>query len=193
MPEQPEIETENLREGIREELEREGGTFLKRIALTTALLAACAAIAALRAGATVNEALLLRTEAARLQSEASDQWAFFQAKGLKVAIEEASRSSWLALGKEPPPDYAAKQQRQDAERKEIETKAREKEKERDEKIAESDHLLHRHHRFANAVAILQVSIALGAVAALTRNRAVWIASLLLGSGGLGLLAVTLIR
>jgi hypothetical protein len=193
VPEEPEIETENLREGIREELEREGGTFLKRIALTTALLAACAAIAALRAGATVNEALLLRTEAARLQSEASDQWAFFQAKGIKSAIEEASRSSWLALGKEPPPEYAAKQQRQDAERREIETKAREKEKERDEKIAESDHLLHKHHRFANAVAILQVSIALGAVAALTRNRAVWIASLLLGSGGLGLLAVTLIR
>jgi hypothetical protein len=193
MPEGPEIETENLREGIREELEREGGTFLKRIALTTALLAACAAIAALRAGATVNEALLLRTEAARLQSEASDQWAFFQAKGLKSAIEEASRSAWLAIGKEPPPEYAAKQQRQEAERKGIEAKAREKEKERDEKIAESDHLLHKHHRFANAVAILQVSIALGAVAALTRNRAVWIASLLLGSGGLGLLAVTLIQ
>jgi hypothetical protein len=193
MPEGPEIETENLREGIREELEREGGTFLKRIALTTALLAACAAIAALRAGATVNEALLLRTEAARLQSEASDQWAFFQAKGLKSAIEEASRSSWLAIGKEPPPEYAAKQQRQEAERKGIEAKAREKEKERDEKIAESDHLLHKHHRFANAVAILQVSIALGAVAALTRNRAVWVASLLLGSGGVGLLAVTLIR
>src|ERR1700674_3472365 len=109
MPEGPDIETENLREGIREELEREGGTFLKRIALTTALLAACAAIAALRAGATVNEALLLRTEAARLQSEASDQWAFFQAKGLKSAIEEASRSSWLAIGKEPPPEYGAKQ------------------------------------------------------------------------------------
>jgi hypothetical protein len=192
MPEEPEIETEKLREDIHEELEREGGTFLKRIALTTALLAACAAIAALRAGATVNEALLLRTEAARLQSEASDQWAFFQAKGIKAAVEDASRASWLAIGKEPPPEYAAKQARQDAERKAIETRAREKEKERDGRVAESDHLLHEHHRFANAVAILQVSIALGAVAALTRNRAVWIASLLLGTGGVGLLVVTLL-
>jgi hypothetical protein len=192
MPEEPEIETEKLREGIHEELEREGGTFLKRIALTTALLAACAAIAALRAGATVNEALLLRTEAARLQSEASDQWAFFQAKSLKSAVEEASRTSWLAIGKEPPPEFAAKQVRQDAERKEIETRAREKEKERDAKIAESNHLLHEHHRYANSVAILQVSIALGAVAALTRNRAVWIASLLLGTGGAGLLVATLL-
>lgn len=192
MPEGPEIEIEKLREGIHEELEREGGTFLKRIALTTALLAACAAIAALRAGATVNEALLLRTEAARLQSSASDQWAYFQAKGIKSAVEEASRSSWLAIGKEPPPEYAARQERRDAERKEIETKARELEKERDRRISESDHLLHEHHRFANAVAILQVSIALGAVAALTRNRAVWIASLLLGTGGVVLLAVTLL-
>jgi hypothetical protein len=193
MPEGPEVETENLREGIREELEREGGRFLKRIALTTAVLAALAAIASLRAGATVNEALMLRTEAARLQAEASDQWAFFQAKGLKAAIEEASRTSWLAIGKEPPPDYAAKQERQAIERKEIEAKAREKEKERDERIAEADRLLHEHHGFANAVAILQVSIALGAVAALTRSRAVWICSLLLGTGGLGLFVLSLLR
>ena len=36
MPEGPEIETEKLHETIHEELEHEGGTFLKRIALTTA-------------------------------------------------------------------------------------------------------------------------------------------------------------
>ena len=53
------------------------------------------------------------------------------------------------------------------------------------------HLLHAHHGFANAVAIFQVSIALGAVAALTRSRIVWIGSLLLGVGGLVLLGVTL--
>ena len=193
MPEEPEVETETIREGIREELERQGGGFFKRIALTTALLAALAAIAALRAGATVNEALILRTEAARLQAEASDQWAFFQAKGIKASIEEASRTSWLAIGKEPPPEYAANQKRHGDERKEIEAKAREKEKERDEKITEADRLLHEHHGFANTVAILQVSIALGAVAALTRNRAVWIASLVLGGSGLTLFAVTLLH
>jgi hypothetical protein len=102
MPEEPEIETEKLHEAIKEELEHEGGRFLKRIALTTALFAALAAIAALLAGATVNNALVLKTEAARLQSEASDQWAFYQAKGIKAAVQEASRTSWLAIGKEPP-------------------------------------------------------------------------------------------
>src|SRR6266498_3782870 len=56
MPEGPEVPTETLTEEIREEFEHEGGPLLKRIALSTALFAALAAIAALKAGATVNEA-----------------------------------------------------------------------------------------------------------------------------------------
>jgi len=193
MPEGPEVETENLREAIGEEHERAKESFLKQIALTTALFAALAAISALRAGATVNEALMLRTEAARLQAQASDQWSYFQAKGIKAAIEEASRTSWLAMDKAPPADYADRKERYAAEQKEIETKAREKEKERDEKIEESEHLLHRHHGFAYAVAILQVSIALGAVAALTRSRPVWVGSLALGLSGIALVAITFLR
>ena len=73
MPEDPEVETENLREAIHDEIEREGSAFLKRIALTTAILAAFAAVAALQAGSTANEALMLKTEATRLQAEASDK------------------------------------------------------------------------------------------------------------------------
>ena len=62
---------------IHEAFEREGGGgFLRQIALTTAILAALASVASLRAGATVNEALVLKTEATRLQAEASDQWAY---------------------------------------------------------------------------------------------------------------------
>jgi hypothetical protein len=72
MAEEPEIETAELRERIQEEVEREGGAFLRRIALTTALLAAFAALAALQAGDTVNEALVLKTDASRLQAQASD-------------------------------------------------------------------------------------------------------------------------
>ncbi len=192
MPEGPEIETENLHETIHEELEHEGGSFLKRIALTTALFAAVAAIAALKAGATVNEALVLKTEATRLQAEASDQWAYYQAKGIKGATAEAARTSWLAIAKEPPAEYGEKQRRYAEEQKEIEKKARELEKKRDEKSAEADHLLHRHHGFANAVALFQVSIALGAVAALTRSRPVWWGSMLLGGAATLLFVLTLV-
>jgi len=184
MPEGPEVETENLHEAIREELEREGGSFLKQISITTAILAVLAAIASLQAGATVNEALVLKTEATRLQSEASDQWAYYQAKGIKAAVQEASRTPWLAMGRNPPPAYGEKMQRYGEEQKEIEAKAHEKERERDERLRESDHLLHKHHGFANAVALFQVSIALGAVAALTRFRLVWFGSLLAGGVGI---------
>ena len=193
MPEGPEVETETLTEEIREKFEHEGGAILKRIALSTALFAALAAIAALRAGATVNEALVLKTEAARLQAEASDQWAYYQAKGIKAATAEAARTSWLAIAKEPPAEYAEKQERYGEEQKEIEKKARELEKRRDEKSREADGLLHHHHGFANTVALFQVAIALGAVAALTKNRPIWFASLLLGAAATILFAVTLLR
>jgi uncharacterized protein DUF4337 len=191
MAEGPEIETDKLHETIEEEVEREGGSFLKRIALTTAIFAALAAIAALRGGATVNEALLLKTEATRLQVEASDQWTYYQAKGIKAATAEAARTSWLAIAKEPPAEYAEKEKRYSEQQAEIQKKAQELEKQRDEKSAEADQLLHHHHRYANAVALFQVSIALGAVAALTRNRAVWYGSLLLGLAATVLIASTL--
>ena len=186
MPEGPEIETDKLHEAIHEELEKEGGGFLKRIALTTAVLAAFAAIAALQAGATVNEALVLKTDATRFQAQASDQWAYYQAKGLKAAVQAAMAASWEAAGKTIPAKLHDEARRYVEEQAEIKKTAQEKEKERDEKSAEADHLLHRHHRFANAVALFQVSITLGALAALTRNRTVWWGSVLLGLSGIPL-------
>src|SRR5947208_17191520 len=99
MPEELEMDTDRLRESIAEP---PSGALLRSIALTTALLAALGAVAALRAGDTVNEALVLKTEAGRLQSEASDQWAFYQAKGIKASVQETARAAWLAGGKTPP-------------------------------------------------------------------------------------------
>lgn len=188
MPEGPEVETERLHESIREEVEREGGAFLRKIALTTALLAVLAAVAALRAGATVNHALLLRADATRLQSEASDQWAYYQAKSVKASVQEAVRAAWLAAGKEPPAEVAERLARYEKEQEEIRARAAELEKERDARLKESEHLLHGHHRFASAVALFQVAIALGAIAALTRSRVVWAGSLVVGLGGAALLA-----
>src|SRR5256712_11304660 len=108
MPEEPEVETEKLHEAVHEEREREGSRFLKQIALTTAVLAALASVASLNAGGTVNEALALKTDATRLRTEASDEWAYYQAKGIKAAVQEAARNSWQAVGKEPPPEYQAR-------------------------------------------------------------------------------------
>jgi Domain of unknown function (DUF4337) len=193
MPEGPEIETEKLRETVTEELEREGSGFLKQIALTTAILAAFAAVAALLAGSTVNEALVEKTEATTLQAQASDQWAYYQAKGVKREIQEAAPNAWLAAGKVPPPKFAQEASRYRGEQKEIDQKARELERRRDERSREADHLLHAHHGYANAVALFQVSIALGAVAALSRSRWVWYGSMATGAAGIALFAVTFLH
>jgi hypothetical protein len=191
MPEGPEIETERLHEAIQEELEREGGRLVRVIAVTTAIFAAIAAVAALLAGGSANEALMLETGATRLQAEASDQWAYYQAKGIKAAVQEASRTSWLSIGKEPPSQYADAQKRYAREQAEIAAKAKEKEAERDAKAAEAAHLLHKHHRFANSVALFQVAIALGAIGALSRNRYIWFVSVILGVTGAVLFFVTI--
>ena len=74
----------------------------------------------------------------------------------------------------------------------IADRAKEKERERDAREGEAERLMHQHHRNAAAVAFFQVSIALGAVAALTRSRPVWLASLLLGAGGLASLVRALL-
>lgn len=186
MPEGAEVDTDKLHETIHERFEREGGAFLKTVALTTAIFAACAAIASLQAGATINEALLLKTESTRLQAEASDQWTYYQAKGIKAAVQEASRTAWLSVGKEAPSEFAQAAARYSREQEDIQKDAREKEHARDEKAAEADRLLVRHHGFANAVALFQIAIALGAVAVLTRARTVWLGSLLVGLTAIGL-------
>jgi uncharacterized protein DUF4337 len=186
MPEEIEVDTDNLRESIDREIERQSGGLLRTIALTTALFAAFAAIASLEAGGTVNEALALKTEATQLQAEASDQWSYYQAKGLKAAVADAQKNIWVALDKPPPADLATNAQRYLDDQKTSREKAEALEHERDAKTAASDALMHRHHYFADAVALLQVAIALGAIGALTRRRAAWVGSVILGVIGGGL-------
>ena len=184
MPEEIEVDTDKLREQIEEEIGKEGGNFIRMIALTTAILAALAAIASLRAGATANEALALKTEATQIQARASDQWAYYQAKGIKGAIATATVSVWRAAGKTPPPETEALVERYATEQKAIADSARAKEAERDARSEEAEHLMHQHHGYAYAVAFFQIAIALGAVAALTRSRPVYALSLLSGVAGL---------
>lgn len=186
MPEGPEVDLDSIQERVSEQVERETSGFIRIIALTTALLAAMAAISSLQAGATVNEALVLKTESTQLQSQASDQWAYYQAKGVKGAIARASATSWQAAGKPVPASLTASADKYAAQQADISTAARKLEKERDAKSAEADHLLHRHHGFADAVALFQVAIALGAITALTRSRPVFMGSIALGVGGLAI-------
>lgn len=193
MPEEIEIDTDKLRETIDEEIEHSGGRLLRMVALSTAILAAVTAVVSLHAGSTINEALVLKSEATVLQARASDQWAYYQAKGIKGAIAAGTVGAYAAAGRSAPDSLRAQSARYTNEQGAIQLEARKLEAERDAKSVEADTLLAQHHLFAFAVALLQVAIALGAVAALTRQPAALGLSALAGLAGVALAAVTALR
>ena len=193
MPEEIEIDTDKLRETIDSEIEKSGGQMLRMVALSTAILAAITAVVSLHAGSTINEALVLESQATQFQARASDQWAFYQAKGIKGAVASSSVSAYAANGRAAPDSLRALTARYSHEQADIQAEAKKLEKERDEKVADAEHLLEQHHHYAFAVALLQVSIALGAVAALTRQRKALALSMLAGAGGMGLALVAAFR
>jgi hypothetical protein len=193
MPEEIEIDTEGLRETIDREIERADGGLLRLVALTTAILAAVTAVVSLHAGSTVNEALVLKSEATALQARASDQWAYYQAKGIKGAIASSAAAAYAAAGRAAPDSLRVVPARYAHDQAGIQVQARTLEAERDAKSTEADGLLAAHHRYAFAVALLQVAIALGAVAALTKQRAALALSALSGLAGIVLALATAFR
>ncbi len=187
MPEGPELENEleRLKDSISEEREEEheDRRFLTRVSLSTALVAVIAALAALQAGSTVNEALLRKNDAIASSGEAFDGWAQYQAKGIKADLLKAQKQMLISLDRVPPPvldDDIARYQKEQAE---ISERSRQKEEQAKRHNEEAGHLVHRHHRYASSVALLQIAVALSAIAALARNRPMWILSLLLAAAG----------
>ncbi|WP_237684468.1 DUF4337 domain-containing protein [Pseudaminobacter soli (ex Zhang et al. 2022)] len=137
------------------------------------------------AGSAVNEALALKTEAAQLQAQASDQWAYYQAKGIKAVVLESQKAVLAGMQKPASADFERDLSRYKDEQQASQNRAQAFEQQRDEKNAVADDLIRRHHFFAYTVALLQVAIALGAVAALTRKRLAWLGSTALGLVGAG--------
>jgi hypothetical protein len=62
--------------------------FAGRIAVMTAIFATIGALFGYMGGATQNDALLFKNEAAIRRTEASDQWNFYQAKSSKQNLAE---------------------------------------------------------------------------------------------------------
>ena len=193
MPDEIEVDTDRLREEIDEEIETVGGNFLRTVALTTAVLAALAAVAALRAGATINEALVLKNEATTLQAQASDQWAYYQAKGIKGAVAQSTAAILQRTDAARASALTDESARYTAQQDTIARGARELESRRDERSREANSLIEQHHVYAASVALLQIAIALGAIAALTRSRYVLYGSLAAGLIGAILFAVGFFR
>jgi hypothetical protein len=169
MPEEIEVPTEHLHEEMGEEAERKHG-WVSRVAVSSALLAVAAAISALLAGHHANEAMLE-------QMQATDQWAFYQAKGIKATVLQSKLEVLASLGKPTNSVDAARIAGYLQEQPDIEERGHERER------SSAEHMSH-HNEFARAVTIFQIAIAMGAIAVLARRNALWFLSLALGLAGL---------
>ncbi len=155
--EEIEVPTEHLHEAIHEKAEEAKHPAEKKwsmaVAISTAIMAVFAAISGLMAGDYSNQALIQ-------QIKSSDQWAYYQAKGIKAEIASAQPNGTQAAAK-----Y---KQEQETIKKDAEAAAK-----------ESEIHLAKHEILSKAVTLFQVSIAISAISILSQKKFLWF-------GGVGL-------
>ncbi|HEX8964113.1 MAG TPA: DUF4337 domain-containing protein [Rhodocyclaceae bacterium] len=157
-----------------------GDDFASKIAVVTAVLSTLGALFSYEGGHTQNAALLYKNEAAIQKTAASDQWNYYQAKSNKQNLAELS----VTLTKGDDRDKFIKAvDRYRGEKEEIKAKAEELEHAAKEANHEADHEMHLHGRWALATTLLQISIALSAIALLTRKK--WLLLGVYGASGVG--------
>ncbi len=163
--------------------------WLNYLALTTVILAVCATLSTFKGGG-------FSTRSVMSQSQASDQWAYYQAKAVKADLyqlqTEKLEMELHVLPKSAPRDMAAgyqekiaeyrkKVEKYEKEKAEIQQKARELEAVRDESQVHSK-------AFGVAVIYLQIAILLSSIAGLLKKRKVWYLGLATGAVGLAYFA-----
>ncbi|HLO96120.1 MAG TPA: DUF4337 domain-containing protein [Burkholderiaceae bacterium] len=153
-----------------------------QLAVITAILATVGALFAYMGGATQANAGLYKNDAAIKKTEAANRWAYFQSKSSKQNLAEIAMD--LAPSEEQKAKYKAKIERYETEKNEIKKEAEALEKESADFDHKSEEQLHQHHRWAQATTALQVSIAVAAIALLTRRR--WMEWATLAVGGVGI-------
>ncbi len=168
-----------------EELEEvKAKAFTKRVALTTAIFAVVLAIASLGGNQSRKELLLA-------QQQASDQWAFYQAKVIrehqyraqKMRLEAELAERGAAMKPEARQKteavlatFAEEEKRYNTEKKEIETEAKKLEHERDASRAKDPY-------FEYAEVLLQIAIVMSSVSILSGSRPMFFFSLAVATLG----------
>lgn len=155
--------------------------FTNQIAMFTAIIATVGAIFGYMGGATQANAGLFKNDAAIKKTEASNQWNYYQAKSSKQNLMELA----LELAPSAKKDfYADEIKRYKAEKAEIKISAEKLELKAKEFDEMSEAQMHQHHRWAQATTVLQIAIALAAIALLTKK--VWVEYAMYASGALGI-------
>ncbi|MEY2952963.1 MAG: hypothetical protein RLZZ401_1050 [Pseudomonadota bacterium] len=157
-----------------------GASMIGQIAVITAIIATVGAIFSYMGGATQANAGLYKNDAAIKKTEASNQWNYFQSKSTKQSLAELARD---LAPEDKKASYQGKVERYEKEKNEIKTAAEKLETEATAWDRQSDEQMHQHHRWAQATTVLQVSIALAAIALLTKKK--WLEWGMFGLAGVG--------
>lgn len=157
-------------------------SFASQVAVTTAIVATIGALFSYMGGLTQANATLYKNDAAIRKTEASNQWNYYQAKSSKQNLAELGLT---LVTDERKAAYEKEIERYKAEKAEIKLAAEklEAESKRFDDLSEAQ--MHQHHRWAQATTALQISIALAAIALLTRRK--WLEWGMFGVAGLGVL------
>lgn len=156
--------------------------WLNHLALMTVILAVCATLSTFKGGGYSTRSVIT-------QAQASDQWAYYQAKSTKQNLYEVQLNQLklqsLTLPDDPSvkdaykqkaDDYESKIARYEKERKDIQAAAQKLEADRDD--------AQKHGKpFGFAVIFLQVSILLNSIAGLMKTKRIWHLSLPVGLAG----------
>ena len=161
-------------------------TWTNYLAMTTVIFAVCATLSTFKGGGYGSKALLNQTNA-------SDQWAFYQAKGIKSSLTSNQKDNielqkeLLAIESHSTKDltkydekialYEKEIKRYEDEKVVIKAKATAFEKERDDNQTHGK-------QFGLAVIFLQVTILLSSIAGLMKKKPVWYLSLVIGMVGI---------
>jgi hypothetical protein len=157
-----------------------GDSFVSRIAVTTAILSTLGAVGGYEAGHTQNAALLYKNEAAIQKTAASNQWNYYQAKSNKQNLAELSVT--LTSGEERE-RFRQEIERYKKEKADIKSDAEKLEASARDADRLSEKEMTVHGRWALSTTLLQISIALSAIALLTRKD--WLLYGVFGAAGIG--------
>ncbi len=142
-------------------------SFSGMVAVATAIIATIGALFAYMGGLTQANAGLYKNNAAIKKTEASNQWNYYQAKSSKQNLAELA----IVLAPEDKRQaFKDEVERYKKEKAEIKADAEKLEAQSKDWDRQSDDQIHQHHRWAQATTALQVSIALAAIALLTRRK-----------------------
>ena len=170
------------------EHEAQKGGLGQQVALFSAILATVGAIVSMLGGQMQNTALYQKNEAVFNKTEASNMWAFYQAKSTKQALAELAATT--ATDPAVREKFAANVKRYEVEKEGIKKDAEALEAKAKAANDKSERALHPHHKLEISMTLLQIAIALASITVLTQKRWLFAAAGLAALGGavLGVLA-----